>query len=446
MYSMSFFSIALVLPVCAAPPDQTLRDLVRSRQQHAAAHFEWIARNKDRETYHTATYVYEDRLVTNYGDRDGVLFPDQLGQDYSCSPISLLLKEGKQWRYTEGDLAVSVTGNPANFFPSPDVRAAGLFPTPAAKWSSTGDLDFPIESYSFVREGDTSVITAHCPNGGAVRWWLDDSRAGQPVRAALLQGNDVLAECRTSYREYDGVWFPEEVEYFTGTDPVSTLSVLHASFEKTTQLEELTLADLGVVPGINVFYPPEEVPDPNMWYGWDGSCVVDFPTLRERVNRGEVDVSLFNALRKRHASGQGVGRHPQDWDAADLGLGSGFMRKPGLWEEYVRRFIQRHRLNTERARKAWEFLRKAQKPAYRYLEEHRDELRDLENELAAAPASQPASQPAGGEKPKSRAERKYEVLCAPIEKMFESLLKPPLKRLAAEQEKERGRTVPVGKK
>lgn len=356
------------------------------------------------------------------------------------------MKDGKQWRYTEGDLAVRVTGNHDNFFPVTDIRAIGLFPTPHGAWTAAGELNVPVDSYELTTEGDSTIIVARCPNNETIKWWLDEEQGGQPVRSAYFRDNQLVAECRSRYHEWDGLWFPAHLEYWANGETVKTITITSASFSEPFHAHRLTASDLGVVPGVNIFYPPDEVPDPHMWYAWDGSGVVDLPALREKVKRGEVDVAAFNELRKRHRGGAGVGRYPRQWEGTSLGLPDGFARKPGLWEEYVRRFIQRHRLNTERARKAWEFLRKAQKPAYRYLEEHRDELRDLENELAAAPASQPASQPAGGEKPKSRAERKYEVLCAPIEKMFESLLKPPLKRLAAEQEKERGRTAPVGKK
>lgn len=97
-------------------------------------------------------------------------------------------------------------------------------------------------------------------------------------------------------------------------------------------------------------------------------------------------------------------------------------RHEGLWTKYVTDFIRKYKLDDEQTQKAMSILTDCQAEAKRHMEAYRPRLTELVPKMVDA-------RDTGDHKEAERIERELEELRAPLDRIFESSLKPRLERL-----------------
>jgi len=157
---------------------------------------------------------------------------------------------------------------------------------------------------------------------------------------------------------------------------------------------------------------------------FDGTRFVPMREFLERSRAGELSLAEKRAwLEPLDASGQGAVPWELDRSPFDLVRAS---YRPGLWEPYVRCFIRKHKLEGEKEKKAWDILGECQKLAYKYLDDHKDDLAKLEEKVASV-----RGEPAGELRDRRLEEmdKLREKMLAPIDGIFHKQLVPWLEIL-----------------
>lgn len=401
-----------------------LQRMEESRQAILVARIEWAQFDQKktpggnaREWYRTTRISGLDQLEVDHGNRDGVIVPDQLGEEYSCSERRLLRKNGEQWFYIGGSISTSVEATPTHFHPMLDLRTLGMAPDIGSHWTPIEYLPDMPQSYRETVNGTIHRVSAIFDNGIAFSWDIDASKNYSPIKCEITQNGKALAETNCEYDRFDGVWFPVRTTFSTNGRETRQIVVLNASFGDTEEAAGLSERDLGMIPGTTV---AREIGSPPLM--WDGEKQVSIEDYFDGVKAGTIDNTQYEDFIRR-AQTEGHGRRPQKHYTDSFGLGN-VEREPGLWEEYVRRFIRKHALDIEKTRKAWRIHKPCQAQALKYLKAHRDEMATLDRELVKARSGGTEKQ---GEIDaiESRMEKKLE----PVRRIFENKLKPGLSEL-----------------
>jgi len=430
---LHFVAILLCLSLTQVEKPEALRRMEDARRRPTCGRIEWMRSGESlngREEYATSRFVGCDHLRIIHGDKDGVMRPAQLGEYFSCSKDYVLLKNREQWTHTEDTPTVVAYVNPASFRPMFDIRTLGLTPTGHA-WLTLDRLSpNPAESYSERVDGPIHEVTARSANGSEQTWYIDESKDYAPVRCTYTSGGVLVSECRAEYEQFGDVWFPRQATFFIRGKKVKQVTVLSAAFDDPADFRELTLNDLDIYPGCNL--GREGLNEVRMW---DGHTAISPEDYFKGVEEGRIDNSRYKAFLDDVKKGKGQGRTPKTYDLETLGL-AGAAYEPGLWEEFVRRFIFRHRLNLDQTRQAWRIHKECQGQAYEYMQKHRKEFDDLEKDTGDArqiEAKDPkatnqasTSQPAHAVK---AIEKQRERLLGPVQMIFDRKLKPRLERL-----------------
>ncbi|MCK6465501.1 MAG: hypothetical protein L6Q93_11780 [Phycisphaerae bacterium] len=335
----------------------------------------------DREGLYASRISYGDILEIFHGLADGrshVLA--EPGIPFSYSERRLLIKDGEQWRFYVDTPAADVNDVPERHTSYRNLRDLGFEPT--AAWSTHPSwYRQPAASYDPVEHHEDRVtVTGHWDNGMSVRWTLDPEKGMQPVRVEMLSGSEVLGACETEYEQFDGLWFPRHCTFSHRGSTTVTIGVLSAEFNRPDHPQELTPKDLGMVPGTQVAHTSLQQT------AWTGEKLIPLIDWLNMAEAGEVDNSAWDEVVKRCQSPTGLGRYPKTMNDDFLGLTVSVTRRPGLWEDYTRRFIQRFRLQGEQIGRAWSHLKECQKPAYAYLDEQKSAIREAETERAKVAA------------------------------------------------------------
>ena len=304
--------------------------------------------------------------------------------------------------------------------------------------------------YEESREGDLWVVRARSSNFTRSHW-LDPSRGWSAVRVRRENEDGFWTESRSTLELMDGVWFPRTVHYFAsnhcdGQEPTMVFEVDSAEFNRPDHPTAFTLADIGIDVGFLVSDHPLGAARGSTMGRWDGERVVSFQEYDKRRLAGEIrEGPLFIALLERRRRGSVAA--PASADAGTGGLSSTKDRatesgvSPGRgtkgliaeaewkvesqWEAYTRRFIEKHRLNTEQTVKAYAILKDCQQRANRYLAKREKDFEKLDKEAEALKKSDA----------KDRAQRlaaidkRHRKLMQPIDEIFEKQLKPRLEKL-----------------
>ncbi|GIK15955.1 MAG: hypothetical protein BroJett003_09190 [Planctomycetota bacterium] len=335
----------------------------------------------DSQGLYSSRLAYADLMESYYGLADGRGHANaEPGQPFSFGEMRFLMKDGEQWRFYADSVDAGIIADPGKFFHYRNLRDLGFEPTPAL---STVEAFYrqPAASYDPAEHHEDRVtVTGHWDNGMSVRWTLDPGKGMQPVRVEMLSGSEVLGACDSEYEEFDGLWFPKRCTFSHRGSTTVTIGVLSAEFNRPEHPKELTPKDLGMVPGVQIHHPERG----NV--AWTGEELIPLEDWLRMASAGEVDISTWQALLKHCQSPTGLGRYPKRLDDDFLGLTSTVTRKPGLWEDYTRRFIQRFRLEGEQIDRAWTHLKECQKPAYAYLDEQKSVIREAETERAKVAA------------------------------------------------------------
>lgn len=437
------FSATLIAISTPPPKPNAIVRMEAYRDGMQACRVEWLLENTDpskptcgREWYYTSRFANGDHLLVNRGDRNGVMFPDKVGEDLACSYDALLIQNGEQLQYTEDTCNASLYTNPSSFRAMYDVRTLGMVSISRPNLTPTHYTPEQPQSYAERSEGSLHEVTAQLSHGVQFTWTIDESKNFAPVRCVLLQDGAILSESRSEYEKFGEKWFPRQVTFYEKGAPTKTISVLNAVFDDPDEPSVLSPNDMGLFPGVNIAREDEQIP--RMWTGIEA---VSGEEYYRRVKAGAVDNSQYKAFQKRMKNGEGQARYPKQFDAHSLGL-TEVERKPGLWEEYVRRFIQRYRLDKEQTRNAWRHHKKYQSQAYRYLASKRAELDKIDREIRQLSALTDEK----SVKERTRAEERRTARLGPVQRIFDQSLKPRLEALLSREQKALAAMQPASKK
>lgn len=361
---------------------------------------------------------------------------DAIGAPYSYSERRALRdSSGRYWRYIEDDdTAKAVAPGIEPPLPFWDIQTLGLVTSPKINASRNDYFDYSkIERFETITSLGATIIRGMTPEGNRYEWTLEPAFDYQPVSVSLFKGGQLLKRVDTEYDVYDGLWFPKHVSYYNGDGTLAMeVEVEHAEFDRPTHPKELTPPMLGM---------PMSTQVGTSWGGvlfWDGEGLISVQEAHERQQSGDLSYERVAELQRQAEAGRYPGCFPKTMQGADFGL-LGATRKPRLWEEYVRRFIQVFALNEDQSAKAWEshkhWLEKAEAhlnavdPRVEEIDGILEKLKEDSRSAGTPKAAQNA------EKELERQQERKNKLLVPIEKMFVEGLRPALFRLPTNDQK-----------
>lgn len=268
-----------------------------------------------------------------------------------------------------------------------------------------------------------------------LEWTLDPNQGCAPIRAAYYQDSRLVAECRSTLRPADGVWYPVRAEFYNsqsnhGAQPTDVLEISAASFDKSEHSRLLSAVNLELEVGTNIQW---KIADGQIDFRlWDGQRAVSQEEFAKRLEAEEIKYSL-RAKRYLHTRG-----------ASQPGLGSSAstilqvtpeIRLPDFeteWRRYTREFVERYDLDAEQSQAAARILGDCEEQGRRYVATTEDSLSQLRKRWSSArsAASAPSDQV-------NKMIGEWRDLISPIERIFEERLKPRLATLPTPSQRAR---------
>jgi len=393
---------------------------------------------KPRTVYESVTIAGEHHLHVLHGDDQGIVVQVEGGGGPAPaggrSPLLRLESPTESWRRSEAFLVADRLSHPAR--QSDDLRTLGV----AAAFTkgdihdlvwgdrSTAPL---VREYDEWDEGDLHVVRARSADRTRT-YWLDPARAYSPVRVRSEDSHGNWAESRTVLQRMDNTWFPASVHCFSsqhkeGREPTFVVEVDSAEFNRPDHPTTLTPADIGIDVGI---YVSDHGTRPSTRGRWDGEKIVPDAEYVRRLIAGEIqEGENFKRLFWRSAP-----RQDSAPGAASDGPGEPGLRRPPRaepktpesdWEAYVRRFIEKYKLDAAQAEKAHAILKSCQEHADKYVASKKSALEKLDEQAAALRDSDAQD----GDAQAARIAERRRELRKPIDEIFEKQLKPRLDKL-----------------
>lgn len=360
------------------------------------AHIEWSAGDAQANCYYTSRYAGQDFLLVNHGTETGLHYIHYDGTPYAYSDEFLLRKDGQQWRYTEEFPRMSRIDDdaPAVYMTEQtDLRSAGFYPLPRMgskpdRWNPERFLDDllgkPNDGYQVTPTQDEMVEVSGRFGEGTMTWKLDPKQEYQPVIAEVtFPNNDGTLETEqalTTYQRIDGKVFPDRIDYVRNGKAYEHITVDNAVFDHPELPAELRVTDFfPLMQGVNIaHYDSADKRHLEIWDGQQARTTAEVTAMKEQ---GTFDNWPF-ILHQREIRANGVQPNSKPKPDADGCLAGGAgSRRPGLWENFTRRFIAVAKLDKAQTRRAWEHLAKCQSAAYKQLPDIRKQTDDMEKEL-----------------------------------------------------------------
>ncbi|MCC7292889.1 MAG: hypothetical protein IT449_12580 [Phycisphaerales bacterium] len=463
------------------PSELLLAEQHRAAIDTASIEFRLSGKPEPEPGYFSAKLAGEDVLYTYRGLADGRFnVENQPGDLFTYSELRYLMKGDEQWTYLEHTTSGHIKTAGIVWLPYYDICSLGFDPAPVTAEPQDHWFRTPAERYEVEHRPDAVEILGFWSNGFIVRTLLDPTRAMQPIRAETLVDGEEAGVCETQYQQVKDFWFPSVSKFTFHGEVITTITVLHAEFNEPYHPSSFSPEDLGLTPGIDVYREPSLGA-----YRWSGTGLISKEEWAQGLKDGSFDDSALKILRANANpdATTGGGRYPRDMDDGFLGLTAVVRRKPGLWEDFTRRFIRFCKLDENQTGKAWEVLKQCQKGAYERLPGIEKESKSVELELAQlrrgavadktqmpdGPAKQPIESASGAESrstgapvqnappPASVPDQKPSTLSGdaeetaarikaldarlgelyePIEFIFEKKLKPGLNKLLTPQQQE----------
>lgn len=364
--------------------------------------------------------------VIQYGFEGYISSLYDTGDAVSTTPVSELHRGGEVWSYKDWDLNAFYHGSKGRAGTSqPDPRTFGLLNKDDSRARSllpaiwqVSFSDREVVRYTTTVDGPIHTVRAISQSGWERIFKISADKGWNPEEIMRVSPDGKVTERIVStLGQFDGVWFPKEIAFYDRDGVLyETVNVERLEINRPEHPERLTLADIGVDDGMVIQFTPESgvfgvgggpiTFSADNIMAWDGENVVSLRKYQERFKRGEVQRGpKITAMREQLK--QGTYRHPDD-DLREAYNLRRQLRKGAVseWEAYVRKFVEKYRLNHEQQRKAYQILRRCQEKANAYVLKHKAELTKKDLDV----------------------KRKAELL-APVNRIFEKDLKSRLEQL-----------------
>jgi hypothetical protein len=381
--------------------------------------------------FYTARFGEEDDAVALRGDEAGRFYLSDGTVVPNWRPHVLLMRKGDTWTYDSDGLMATLSLDPAHAEHVGKLRSLGLTFFNAKSdvhdtlWRDAGRQP-DARSYSETVENGVHVVRAQT-EGGVTTWYIDPQRGWNPVRVTYERDGQLVAESRSTLKEYDGVWFPATVAFF-GDDPnkpLEVVTVTSAAFNRPDQPRVLTPADIGIEAGMSLHV--EKPGGKSEFMMFDGEKAVSQEEFGERVLAGEIKYGptfLRTIAEIEAAAARSEVEGAPEAGAATADPTAARRERESEWEAYTRKFIAKYHLDDGQSQKAFSILRECQEQANQYLVRHKTEFEQLQQKFQkVADADAPKE-----EDLRTRSQQAAK-LRAPLNEIFEKQLKPRLEKL-----------------
>jgi hypothetical protein len=402
--------------------------------------------------FKTSKFAGEDQILIERGNQEGLVMRTEDGTPSTVGGSDPLhfLQTGEQEWYRPGDPLAGAEVWRMAARTRDDIRslgaAAGLLRADVhdVLWR---DLAHNPSAWKFDerREAGLHVVTIQ-KSAGTTTYWLDPERGWSPVRVRNEHEKYGWTESRSTLKNFDGVWFPQVVEFFSsryrdGQEPEKIVRVYSATFNGPEHPQRLTPADIGLEPGMDVLVRGADM-KAEMIGKWDGEKVVSFQEFARRLRTGEVTEgpNFLRAAAKAQAKlaqERLAAAGAEEGDVAAVWTGPMTVEQvrrallltpkelESLWEAYTRHFIGEYKLNQEQTQKALSILKSCQEQAEAHVSAHKSDFDRLDERVSALTklkAEERAKAEAG-------IKRDRQKLLKPLDDIFEQQLKPRLDKI-----------------
>lgn len=422
---------------------RALEAMEKSRNALDRVYIRWKWMDNFDQYSQGAPLSYETRIAghdysfTNNGTPEGVAAWHESGEPIPDSRISYLARENDRWELDVDLFKGRMWESPAPLQEEPDVRTIGLLPVPKTICTVTEAVwDFPNKStartYSERQVDGKFVVEMKLDDSNeVVTWVIDPQKDWNPIQVSLSVAGVTVTDCRSEYRQYDGVWFPESIVYYDGAgNAVTQIETESAEINKPDLPKSLAPEDIGFLSGTFVISSK----DKEIGGGKTGVYLerrgfvtpAEFATLTKR-GEAKTDERITRFFEKLREQGKLVGG-----SAASQAQSSPKNSKiipnqvDDEWDRYTRDFIRHYKLDSEQTQKAELILKNVKERRTNYVQSKKRRFGELEVEL---------------KKPKDadhliKLRNEFEALCKPISDLFENQLKPRLADLPTSRQKE----------
>lgn len=378
-----------------------------------------------------------DMIFENRGDKAGwTLFNAQTGAGVSRYPQLYMLNQLGFWAFEETTTGCSWWSNKKGDnrakMAFKDIRTLGIYPTSNslefAQGFSTlaGNPADPVAEWSQTPMNDLEIVRARTAAGAEITWYLNSERGWNAERVVYDTGWGSW-EAQSSLSNYEGIWFPEETRYYRDGKLTEMIIIRFASLNRPEDSSQFTLNDLGLEPGSSIAEQNSPLKGGREMPTWNGEEIVSFESWAEDVRAGRRAVG---PIRKRmfekgyfesiYDTPEETARVKLDW--FNMNVKYALSRHVGLWEQYVRDFIARYKLNDEQTQKAWAIFLECRRRGDDLIARDKAKMTELVSRSLAA-------KDAGDKKKQAKLNEELSKLRAPVDRIFEESLKPRLDKL-----------------
>ena len=429
-----------------------LAELEKSRMAFPSGRIEWsILREGDPEkamNYVSRYAANGDQIFENRGDKDGwTLFNGQTGAGYRRYPQIFMSNQEGFWAHEESTTNCTwwseKNGENRAKKSIQDIRALGLHPSSEtmqyqyAQMVLAGDLKTNIIEWTQEEADELLVVTAHLERDATFTWYINPQRGWNAERVEYVSPH-YYWEAVSSLANFDGVWFPEETRYYRDGQLTETIIVRSATLNQSEDPKKFTLNDLGLEPGSSIAaqdLPPKSGKELRTW---NGEGVVPFESWAEDVRAGRRVEGPIHKRMFQKGYFESIYDTPEQIARTRLAMLNmqikfTLSRHVGLWEQYVRDFIARYKLDDEQSQKAWTIFLECRRRGDDLIARNKARLTELVSLSLAA-----------GEEGDKEKEAKYDKelakLRAPVDRIFEESLKPRLEKLPTRAQRKAAET------
>ncbi|MBL8879503.1 MAG: hypothetical protein JNG88_10325 [Phycisphaerales bacterium] len=425
-----------------------------SRRSLLSGTIEWtrvdLTSAKKRTLHYVSRFAMNgDMILEDRGDQDGwVWWDDAKQQGISKFPQLILRNRQGVWEHSETSFdsrwwrAEELLHNP-NVAPHAallDPRFLGMHYQPetgltqgvSCLWKpDTVYMPSSVKWSESERNGRFEVV-AELGSGGRALWIIDPDRGWNAERiVAQFDSGTIEVEC--DLIEQNGVWFPREVVQSVNGERTQIFRITDRTLNAPDAPVQFSVLDIGFEPGFNIV--PQNFRSttrPEMLI-WNGEAIVDVPSFQRDVRAG---LRKPGPTLERFARGQPSPYMTPDQirerEARHRAEAVAVMKERGMsdWERYTRLFVERYSLDSQQAEKAMQTLRQCQEDGRRIIARDHTEYAKIARVFEKLRGKPDPDRHAA-------LQRDLVALRKPIDKIFETKLKPGLERLPTKEQRQR---------